>query len=143
MVTAASGLNMRADSNTYADVIATLAYGVDVLITGEAVNGFYPVRMGTLSGYVSADYLSVGAAAYAEPEPTAAPQYPADRVVVSSENGLNLRAAPGAHSDVLYVLPYGMVLTVLGEEENGFLYVQWAGYTGYVSSSYVTPLGAQ
>ena len=142
-VNAYSGLNMRADSNTYADVIATLAYGVDVLITGEAVNGFYPVRMGTLSGYVSADYLSVGAAAYAEPEPTAAPQYHADRVVVSSENGLNLRAAPGAHSDVLYVLPYGMVLTVLGEEENGFLYVQWAGYTGYVSSSYVTPLGAQ
>ncbi|MFR5794907.1 MAG: hypothetical protein ACLUI3_04620 [Christensenellales bacterium] len=31
-----------------------------------------------------------------------------------SDNGLNLRAV-GANSDVLYVLPYGMVLSVLGE----------------------------
>ena len=37
----------------------------------------------------------------------------------------------------------GMVLTVLGEGENGFLYVQWGGYTGYVSGDYVTPFGAQ
>ena len=48
-----------------------------------------------------------------------------------------------AGSEVLYVLPYGMVLTVLGEGENGFLYVQWGGYTGYVSGDYVTPFGAQ
>ena len=143
-VNAVSGLNMRADSNTYSDVIATLAYGVDVVITGEAVNGFYPVRVGTLSGYVSADYLSIGGAAWAAtPEPTAAPQYGAERVVVISENGLNLRAAPTAYSDVVYVLPYGMVLTVLGGGENGFMHVQWAGYTGYVSSAYVAPIGAQ
>ena len=36
-----------------------------------------------------------------------------------------------------------VVLTVLGEGENGFLYVQWGGYTGYVSGDYVTPFGAQ
>ena len=56
---------------------------------------------------------------------------------------LNLRAQPSANSDVLYILPYGMVLSVLGEGENGFLYVQWGGYTGYVSGDYVTPFGAQ
>ena len=56
---------------------------------------------------------------------------------------LNLRAQPSANSDVLYVLPYGMVLSVLGEGENGFLHVQWGGYTGYVSGDYVTPFGAQ
>ena len=65
------------------------------------------------------------------------------QIVVESDNGLNLRARPSADSDVLYVLPYGMVLNVLGEGENGFLYVQWGGYTGYVSGDYVTPFGAQ
>ena len=40
------------------------------------------------------------------------------------------------------MLPYGMVLEVLGESENGFLHVQWANYTGYVSGDYVTPFGA-
>ena len=83
--------------------------------------------------------------AVATPAPTAAPTLSASgyRVVVESDNGLNLRAKPNAGSEVLYVLPYGMVLTVLGEGENGFLYVQWGGYTGYVSGDYVTPFGAQ
>ena len=145
VVTAASGLNLRADSNTYADVLATLGYGVEVFVTGEAIGGFYPVRVGTLSGYVSADYLRFGAAAQqtATPAPTATPQADAYRVVVESDNGLNLRAAPHTDSDVLYVLPYGMVLTVLGEGENGFLYVQWANYTGYVSGAFVRPFGTQ
>ena len=75
--------------------------------------------------------------------PTPAPSASGYRVVVESDNGLNLRAQPNAGSEVLYVLPYGMVLTVLGEGENGFLYVQWGGYTGYVSGDYVTPFGAQ
>jgi len=144
MVSASSGLNMRADSNTYADVIATLAYGVEVMVTGEAVSGFYPVRVGTLSGYVSADYLQFGAVPQAAaPVPTSTPMPDVYRVVVDSDNGLNLRAAPDTGSQVIYVLPYGMVLSVLGESENGFLHVQWAGYTGYVSREYVTPFGAQ
>jgi len=144
-VTAPSGLNLRADSNTYADVVATLGYGVNVIVTGEWVSGFYPVRVGTLSGYLSADYLKFGEHVQTSPEPqtTAAPQPSAYRVVVDSDNGLNLRAEPRQGSEVVYVLPYGMVLTVLGESENGFLHVQWAGYTGYVSGQYVTPFGTQ
>ena len=102
--------------------------------------------MGTLSGYVSADYLRFGETAYQPaptPQPTAKPAEDAYRVVVSSDNGLNLRSAPNTGSEVVYILPYGMVLTVIGESGNGFLHVQWAGYTGYVSSQYVSPLGAQ
>ena len=144
-VTASSGLNLRADSSQYANVLATLGYGVQVTVTGERVSGFYPVRIGTLSGYVSADYISFDSesAATAAPTATPAPSTGGYRVVVESDNGLNLRAQPSASSDVLYVLPYGMVLSVLGEGENGFLYVQWGGYTGYVSGDYVTPFGAQ
>ena len=144
-VTAQSGVNLRTDSNTYCDVIATLAYGVEVVVTGEWVSGYYPVRVGTLSGYVSADYLKFGEAVQqqATPEPTPTPQPSAYRVLVESDNGLNLRAAPNTNSQVLYVLPYGMVLTVLGESENGFLHVQWASYTGYVSREFVSPFGAQ
>ena len=144
-ILAQSGLNLRADSSQYANVLATLGYGVQVAVTGERVSGFYPVRIGTLSGYVSADYIRFDVDAAATPAPTATPAPSASgyRVVVESDNGLNLRAQPNAGSEVLYVLPYGMVLTVLGEGENGFLYVQWGGYTGYVSGDYVTPFGAQ
>ena len=145
MVTAQSGVNLRADSNTYSDVIATLAYGVEVVVTGEWISGYYPVRVGTLGGYVSADYLRFGESApqTATPEPTVTPQPGGYRVLAASDNGLNLRSAPNTDSSVVYVLPYGMVLTVLDESENGFLHVQWAGYTGYVSKEFVTPFGAQ
>ncbi|MBR5288274.1 MAG: SH3 domain-containing protein [Clostridia bacterium] len=145
-VTAASGLNMRTQPWSDAQVIAVLAYGVEVTITGEAQNGFYPVRVGTLSGYVSAGYLAVGQTIMqptASPQPTTAPAANGYRVVVDSENGLNLRVHPNTYADVAYVLPYGMVLEVLGESDNNFLYVRWDNYTGYVAKQYVTPLGNQ
>ena len=145
-VTAASGLNLREQPYNYAQVLAILGYGVEVTIVGEAQNGFYPVRVGTLSGYVSAGYLALGQTipqATATPQPTPAPNPGGYRVVVSSENGLNLRVHPNTYADVSYVLPYGMVLEVLGESENDFLYVRWDNLTGYVSKQYVTPLGNQ
>lgn len=153
IVTAPSGLNLRAGASANSPVLATLGYGVNITVTGEADGGFYPVRIGTLSGYVSADYVSFdesAAQASVSPEPSPAAQVlptpdahgTTYRVVVESDNGLNLRTQPNADSEVLYVLPYGMVLEVLGESENGFLHVQWANYTGYVSGDYVTPFGA-
>lgn len=56
-------------------MVATLGYGVDVTVTGERINGFYPVRVGTLSGYVSADYVSFNSSETAAPSaaPTATP----------------------------------------------------------------------
>ena len=88
-VTAPSGLNLRADSSEYANVLATLGYGVQVTVTGERVSGFYPVRIGTLSGYVSADYVSFDSesAATAAPTATPAPGTGGYRVVVESDNG--------------------------------------------------------
>ena len=145
-VSAPSGLNLREEPSASGRLVATLGYGVSVAVTGEAVSGFYPVRVGTLSGYVSVDYVSFGAAPQmvSTPQPTQAPAQAGEyRVAVSSSNGLNLRAQPSTGSDVLYVLPYGMVLTVLESSEGGFLHVRWAGYEGYVSGEYVTPFGAQ
>jgi len=62
------------------------------------------------------------------------------RVIVGSSNGLNLREAPSSSSEVLCVLPYGTILTVLGEDGSEFLHVSWAGMEGYVSGKYVKPL---
>ncbi len=148
-VTAVSGLNLREQPYNYATVLATLGYGVEVTLLGEAQNGFYPVRVGTLTGFASAGYLAPGqilpqaTIPVITPAPTAAPMAGSTRVFVSSEDGLNLRVHPNMYADVAYVLPYGMVLEVLGESDNDFLYVRWDNYTGYVSKQYVTPLGNQ
>ena len=62
------------------------------------------------------------------------------RVIVGSSNGLNLREAASSASEVLCVLPYGTILTVLGEDGSEYLHVSWAGMEGYVSGKYVRPL---
>ena len=62
------------------------------------------------------------------------------RVAVTSGNGLHLRAAPRPDGESLYVLPYGTVLTVTGEETNGFLPVRWGAYRGYVAAAYTEAL---
>ena len=156
MVTAPSGLKLRNGADTSYGSLTTMPYGASVSTLGDSQNGFYPVRYGQTQGYASAAYLQMHGAATPIPIPTATPT-PAPtplveyltpvpegasyRVVVTSDNGLNLRAQPNGTSQVVYVLPYGMVLTVLGEGENGFLHVRWAGYEGYVSRDYVSPFG--
>ncbi len=139
-VIASSGLNLRSEPSGGASVLATLAYGASVIVIGDEINGFYPVRIGTLSGYVSAAYLRFGDVGTPTSTPASTPQSPRRALVVSG-NGLNLRAAPNRSAEVLYVLPYGMVLEVLDEADGGFLHVRWNEYTGYVSDEYVEYLG--
>ena len=155
-VSAPGGLNLRKEPSTSSGVEAVIGYGIEVTVLGEAVDGFYPVRMGTLMGYLSADYVTMGDAPEGKPSPTqtAAPTvqitqgteiYDDDayRVVVNSASGLNLRARPSVNSEVIYVLPYGMVLTVTGNAEGNFLKVKWDEYEGYVSSEFVSPIEAK
>ena len=149
VVAAARGLNLRREPSADAELVTLLGSGLRVLVTGEEINGFYPVRIGTLSGYASAAYLRFDGETQedfqnTEPAPAVEPtDTPAKRVTVTSRNGLHLRAFARADSDSLYILPYGTVLEVLEEAQHGFLHVRWGGYNGYVSSSFVESISAQ
>ncbi len=152
-VNAPGGLNLREKPRSNAPVLTVLQNGASVLITGEEENGFLPVAAGDLLGYAAASYLileateapqaaalQVAATPVPTPLPTATPG--PQRVAVNSRNGLNLRSAPNVNAEVLYVLPYGMVLQVLEDAGNSFLKVQWSNYTGYVAEDYVSPIGS-
>ena len=119
-----------------ADKITHLACGMRVQRMGASLGGYTPVRLGALSGYVEDAALVPQGTATPAPQASAQPA----RAMVLSDNGLNLRLAPKAGSSVLFVLPLGTVVDVLGEAENGFLRVRWGSYEGYVSGSYVRRL---
>ena len=57
--------------------------------------------------------------------------------------GLLKVALPKSIYEIVASLAYEAVFLPLDESENGFLHVQWAGYTGYVSKAFVMPFGAQ
>ena len=139
IVTASGGLNLRSLPNSSGEVLSVLEQNQEVTILGEAQGGFYPVRAGQLTGYLSASYVKIKEEG--TEETTAHSQ--SMRVAVNTRNGLNLRAAPSLSSEVLYIVPDGMVLDVLEEAADGFLHVRWANYEGYVSGQFVTPIGAQ
>ncbi|MBQ8093774.1 MAG: SH3 domain-containing protein, partial [Clostridia bacterium] len=151
-VNAAGGLNLRSEPSAGSAIQSVVADHTQVVVLGSQENGFYPVRIGTMTGYLSADYLVFGEAPKADAVQTeTAPAEPASeqtetgsvRMIVQSENGLNLRAAPNTGSEVLYILPYGTVLTVIDSAGGEFIHVRWNNYEGYVSSAYVSPIGAR
>lgn len=66
--TVSTDLNLRAGPGTQYGVVALLPVGSTV-DTGGCGNGWCQVNFGGYSGYVSARYLDVGGAVYAEPAP--------------------------------------------------------------------------
>ncbi len=157
-VNASGGLNLRSKPDGSSSVLAVIGNGVQVVVLGEKQNGFYPVRIGTMMGYLSGNYLSFGekpngeqAASVSAAPAAAAPVKDAEQdrdaerssVVVRSRNGLNMRAEANTTSQVLCVVPDSTVLTVLDGEDNGFLHVRWGNTDGYVSEDFVTSIGSE
>jgi len=56
----ADNLNMRAVASSGGRVVKELKKGDKLIVTGEAVDGWLPVKMGSESGWVSEDFVSGG-----------------------------------------------------------------------------------
>ena len=54
-----SNLNMRSNPKLNSTIVTKLAAGSAVTITGEAVNGFYPVKFEKYTGYASTQYITM------------------------------------------------------------------------------------
>ena len=68
-----NGVNLRAEPNTSSDVLKKLMNGDNVFLTGK-LEGWYQVMFGELTGYVSADFITLGSYVAPTPAPTATPK---------------------------------------------------------------------
>ncbi|CAN5699894.1 hypothetical protein BH09CHL1_BH09CHL1_15440 [soil metagenome] len=72
-----SDVNFRTGASLTSDVIRVIDPGTTILVTGEAVDGFYPVDFDGESGWVSTSYVSIGGETpttpSGEPEPEPEP----------------------------------------------------------------------
>ncbi len=129
IATVDASLNIRAEANEDAEVLGKL-YSNGAATVLETLDGWYKIESGSVTGYVSADYVVVGD----EEVCKAASQ----RIGTITTNTLRLREEASTDAGVKTLLGTGMKVTVLDESIEGWLKVQYRSYTGYVSADYVT-----
>ena len=116
-----NGLRLRAKPNTDAEILATAAYGDQVVIIRK-VDDWYLVDYNLLIGYVHSDYVSVKERENIELG-----------YGVVEDSAVNLRAKPDPNSDRLATLNLGDTAYIIGFN-CGWYKVQYEGQTGYIRS---------
>lgn len=134
--TTTADLNLRSAASLNASILAVMPAGATVEVIGDADDGFYPVSFGGTRGYAWAEFLSIGGG-NAAPPPVSGPSTGSARTTAD----LNLRSSPTLSADVLTVIPSGGAVSLLGESENGFSRVTYAGTTGWAYATYLTSGG--
>lgn len=120
-----SVLNVRSGPGTSYAKISTLKKGALVTVTDDSVSGWYQITSGSLSGWVSADYVTLGADAAAEPL----------RGIVTT-GVLNVRSGAGTSYSRVTTLKRGSVVTI--ENTVGNWYKISSPVKGWVSADYIT-----
>ena len=122
-------LNIRTEANPEAEVLGKL-YNQGRATVLETLDGWYKITSGTVTGYVSAEFVIVGDEAACE-----AASKKIGTVVTET---LRLRKEASTESGVHTLLSEGNKVTVVEEVAEGWYKVQYGSYTGYVSGDYIT-----
>lgn len=118
----ASSLNVRESNSTSAAKVGKLAKGASVTILDEK-GGWYQITSGSVSGWVSAEYIKLDA------------ETPAVSDTAVTTANLRLRkSAP--NGSTITTMPKGSTVTVL-ERGSEWSKVEYNGKTGYASNAYL------
>lgn len=122
-------LNIRAEANSDAEVLGKL-YANGAATVLETLDGWYKVKSGSVTGYVSEKYVIVG--------DEEACKEASDRIATVTAKTLRLRKEATTDAGVYTLLSKDNKLTVVDESIDGWVKVKYKSYTGYVSADYVT-----
>lgn len=128
------GLNLRKGPSMDSEIITS--YPIDTAVTVlKKGNGWYQVKVGEQTGYMSSKYLaSAKAPVYTKPvEKT----YTAKLKNINGGSIVNFRLYPGMKTKVLDTLKVGTEVTVLEEGVNWSKVQLSDGRTGYVSTYFL------
>lgn len=122
-------LNIRAEANAEAEVLGKL-YNNNAATVLETLDGWYKVTSGSVTGYISSDYVVVGNEELCKSV--------SRRVGTVTAEALKFRKEASLEADVYTLLAQGKEITILDESTPGWYQATDGNYTGYVSSDYVT-----
>ncbi len=126
-------VNLRKKRSTSSGIIKTLKAGTKVTIYGTSQNGWFKVKTGGDTGYVSKEYITTDPS---KVEQTSASGNTKTRTAYAKTK-VNLREKRSTSSDILKTLKAGTKVTVYGSSKNGWYKVKAGGKTGYVRTEYI------
>ncbi len=147
--------NLRTGASIEDAVVSIVPFGTFASVTGAAANGFVPVTVAGVAGWLSTDVIApaeiaaslTGTAPVADVAETTAngeavseSGTPEDDEPRTALSDLNLRAGPGEDAEILLVVPTGDTLTLTYDGyENGYAAVSYQGTGGWVVADLLTP----
>lgn len=118
-------LNLRTQANTSSSIILVIPSGASITLTGEVSGLFYKVQYSGRTGWAHKDWIQLV-------QPSVTPTTAA-RVT----EAVNLRGGPATEYKRIMVLPAGVLVTLTGQQSNGFHSVSYNGRSGWAFSAYL------
>lgn len=123
-------LNVRKGAGTSYKIIGKMpGYSVCEILGEE--DGWYKIKSGTVTGYVSAEYILTGYDANVK-----AQEKMTEMLVVNCDK-LNVREEPTTECSIETKVSQGEHLEIVEEEKDGWYKASINGLTGYVAAEYV------
>ncbi len=130
MANVRDALNVRSEADETSDKVGLLYKDCGGTIL-ERRDGWTRIQSGNIIGWASDEYLLFGE------EATALANDVGKMVAIINTETLRVRTEPNMEAGVYGLLPMGEIMEVLGQDENGWICVDFEGSNGYVSSEYV------
>lgn len=118
-------LNMRSQATTSSAVILVMPSGATISLTGEVSGLFYQVEYNGRTGWAHKDWITI----------TQSTVIPTSTARVSEP--VNLRGGPATEYKRIMVLRAGVLVTLTGQQSNGFHAVSYNGRAGWAFSTYL------
>ena len=122
-------LNVREEASTDSSVVGIMKNDTVAEVTGEQ-DGWYQISSGSITGYVKAEYLTVGDQALLD-------SVKSRKAQVNTET-LKVRSEASTDASVVTLVGQEDQLSVTDEQTQGWFYVQTADGDGYISADYAT-----
>ncbi len=124
-------LNVRAEGSTDSKLVGKMASNAacEVLDTAD---GWAYITSGEVEGYVSLDFLTIGAEARMLAKDLV------ETVAIANTDGLNVREQPSTDASILTQIAKGEEMEYVQTLESGWVQVSIDGEDAYVSGDYVT-----
>ena len=123
----ATGVNVRRDPNTEAEVLTTIADGDQVIILSKE-GDWYRVTVNGVTGFVGSEYMDLSAEGSAELG-----------YGLIKASAANIRVAPDPEADTVECLSEADGITIIGMVDGWYEVQVKDGATGYIRSDLVDP----
>lgn len=129
-------VNMREKRSTSSEVIRTLDPGTEVTIYGTSKDGWFKVKSGGDTGFVSKEYI-VSDISKVEKEEEDTDNSSAKTRTAYAKTKVNMREKRSTDSEIIQTLAAGTKVTIYGTSKNGWFKVKCKGKTGFISKEYI------